>query len=116
MEHNMIIEDQDCLKIVESFDKTGFNYTLSLVNGKYKLTILYAIYRHKIIRFNSLQKYLNIISHKTLSSTLKELENDNLIKRKVYRRFLPGLNIPYLKKENPLYQYYIKCASGAKNI
>ena len=74
----MIIEDQDCLKIVESFDKTGFNYTLSLVNGKYKLTILYAIYRHKIIRFNSLQKYL--------------------------------------KKENPLYQYYIKCASGAKNI
>ena len=38
-------EEKDCLKEVESFDKTGFNYTLSLISGKYKLTVLYAIYR-----------------------------------------------------------------------
>ena len=35
-------EEKDCLKEVESFDKTGFNYTLSLISGKYKLTVLYA--------------------------------------------------------------------------
>lgn len=40
----MIIDEKDCLKEVESFDKTGFNYTLSLISGKYKLTVLYAIY------------------------------------------------------------------------
>ena len=45
----MATEETDCLNKVESFDKTGFNYTLSLVSGKYKLTVLYAIYRHNII-------------------------------------------------------------------
>ncbi len=117
MEHNMIIEDQDCLKIVESFDKTGFNYTLSLVNGKYKLTILYAIYRHKIIRFNRLQKYLNIISHKTLSSTLKELENDNLIKRKVYPQIPPRVEYSLSKKgESFIPILYKMCEWGEKYI
>ena len=72
----MIIDEKDCLKEVESFDKTGFNYTLSLISGKYKLTVLYAIYRHGVIRFNSLQRYLNMVSHKTLSVVLKELEKE----------------------------------------
>ena len=62
------LEEKDCLKEVESFDKTGFNYTMSKINGKYKLTVLYAIYKHKIIRFNELQRYLNMISHKTLNN------------------------------------------------
>ena len=54
-------DKRDCLKEVESFDKTGFNYTMSLFTGKYKLTVLYAIYRHETIRFNALQKYLNLL-------------------------------------------------------
>ena len=32
-------EEKDCLKEVESFDKTGFNYTLSLISGKYNTDI-----------------------------------------------------------------------------
>ena len=73
----MASNERDCLKEVESFDKTGFNYTMSLFTGKYNLTVLYAIYRHEVIRFNELQRYLNILSHKTLSNTLKELEKDD---------------------------------------
>ena len=45
----MATEETDCLKKVESFDKTGFNYTLSLVSGKYKLTVLYAIDRKSVV-------------------------------------------------------------------
>ena len=85
----MIIDEKDCLKEVESFDKTGFNYTLSLISGKYKLTVLYAIYRHGVIRFNSLQRYLNMVSHKTLSVVLKELEKDELIIRKEFPQIPP---------------------------
>ena len=40
----MKAKEKDCLKRVESFDKTGFNYTMSKISGKYKLTVLYAIY------------------------------------------------------------------------
>ena len=91
-------EEKDCLKEVESFDKTGFNYTLSLISGKYKLTVLYAIYRHKVIRFNSLQIYLNMVSHKTLSVVLKELEKDELILRKEFPQIPPKVEYSLSEK------------------
>ncbi len=91
-------EEKDCLKEVESFDKTGFNYTLSLISGKYKLTVLYAIYRHKVIRFNSLQRYLNMVSHKTLSVVLKELEKDELIIRKEFPQIPPKVEYSLSEK------------------
>ena len=91
-------EEKDCLKEVESFDKTGFNDTLSLISGKYKLTVLYAIYRHKVIRFNSLQRYLNMVSHKTLSVVLKELEKDELILRKEFPQIPPKVEYSLSEK------------------
>lgn len=110
------MQEKDCLKEVESFDKTGFNYTLSLVSGKYKLTVLYAIYRHKIIRFNQLQRYLNLISHKTLSVVLKELECDDLIIRKEYPQIPPKVEYSLSKKgESFIPVLYSMCEWGEKN-
>ena len=54
--------------------ETGFSYTLSLISGKYKMTILYALMEFGVVRFNELQRYIGTISYKTLSSTLKQLE------------------------------------------
>ncbi len=107
------MEEKDCLKNIESFEKTGFNYTLSLVSGKYKLTILYAIYRHKIIRFNELQRYLKLVSHKTLSNTLKELERDNLVARKEYPQVPPKVEYSLSKKgETFIHILYKMCEWG----
>ena len=58
----------------ENLSTTGFSYTLSLINGKYKMTIL---------------KYIGQISYKTLSSTLKELEADQLVHREEYPQIPP---------------------------
>lgn len=108
-------DKRDCLKVVESFDKTGFNYTLSLVNGKYKLTVLYAIYRHEIIRFNELQRYLNIISHKTLSNVLKELEKDDLVVRKEYPQIPPKVEYSLSQKGKSFIPIlYAMCEWGEK--
>lgn len=108
-------DNRDCLKEVESFDKTGFNYTLSLVNGKYKLTILYAIYRHSVIRFNELQRYLNIVSHKTLSNVLKELEHDNLIIRNEYPQIPPKVEYSLSDKGKTFIPIlYAMCEWGEK--
>ena len=68
---------------------TGFSYTLSLINGKYKMTILYALMEFKVVRFNELKRYVSGISYKTLSLTLKELEADGLIERKEYPQIPP---------------------------
>ena len=38
----------------ENLSTTGFSYTLSLINGKYKMTILYTLMEEKIYRTNFL--------------------------------------------------------------
>ncbi|MCH5269653.1 MAG: helix-turn-helix transcriptional regulator [Lachnospiraceae bacterium] len=73
----------------EHLETTGFSYTLSLINGKYKMTILYTLMEFGVVRFNEMKKYIGEISYKTLSSTLKELESDQLINRKEYPQIPP---------------------------
>ena len=70
-------------------EKTGFNYTMSLIQGKYKMFILYALMGYKVVRFNELKKYIKTISYKTLSTTLKELERDGLVLRREYPQIPP---------------------------
>ena len=69
--------------------ETGFSYTLSLINGKYKMTILYTLMEFGVVRFNEMKKYIGEISYKTLSVTLKELESDQLVHREEYPQIPP---------------------------
>ncbi|MBQ7883365.1 MAG: helix-turn-helix transcriptional regulator [Phascolarctobacterium sp.] len=73
----------------ETLKNTGFNYTLSLINGKYKMTILYTLMEFEIVRFNEMKRYIGDISYKTLSAALKEMEADHLIARKEYPQIPP---------------------------
>ena len=73
----------------ENLCDTGFSYTLSLINGKYKMTILYTLMEFGTVRFNELQKYIGSISYKTLSATLKELEADRLVHGEEYPQIPP---------------------------
>ena len=73
----------------ECIVNTGFSYTLSLINGKYKMTILYTLMEFGTVRFNEMKRYIGGISYKTLSSTLKELENDGLVHREEYPQIPP---------------------------
>lgn len=74
----------------ELMEKTGFAYTLSLISGKYKMIILYALAGSgPILRFNELKRHIDTISYRTLSLTLKELENDCLVIRNEYPQIPP---------------------------
>ena len=70
-------------------EETGFNYTMSLIQGKYKMFILYTLMEFGVVRFNEMHKYIGGITYKTLSSTLKQLEADGLIVRKEYPQIPP---------------------------
>lgn len=84
-------ENRDYKNCIASADlsATGFSYTLSLINGKYKMTILYTLMCFGVVRFNEMKKYIGNISYKTLSSTLKELEADQLVHREEYPQIPP---------------------------
>ncbi|OJT40136.1 winged helix-turn-helix transcriptional regulator [Serratia plymuthica] len=71
-------------------EQTGYGYTLSVINGKYKMIIMYWLAQYKpVLRFNELQRCIGTISYKTLSSTLKELERDGIVIRKEYPQIPP---------------------------
>lgn len=69
--------------------EAGFSYTLCLINGKYKMVILYCLMKFEIVRYNEIKRYIKSISHKTLSLTLKQLEADGLVYRKEYPQVPP---------------------------
>ena len=83
-------------------EETGFSYTMSLIQGKYKMFILYALMGYKIVRFNELKKYIGTISYKTLSSTLKELEADGLVHREEYPQIPPKVEYSLTKRGESL--------------
>jgi DNA-binding HxlR family transcriptional regulator len=79
--------------------ETGFGFTLSLIGGKYKMTVLYALYMSSDpIRYNQLKRMLGNISFKTLTNTLKELENDQLVNRKEYPQVPPKVEYSLTEK------------------
>jgi len=80
--------NKDCIGNCRLED-TGFNYTMSLIQGKYKMFILYTLMEFTVVRFNEMKKYIGGITYKTLSSTLKQLEADGLINRREYPQIPP---------------------------
>lgn len=72
-----------------NFEDTGFSYTMSLINGKHKMVILYCLMEYGPVRFNQMRRYLRSVTDRTLSSNLKELESDGLIVRQDYKEMPP---------------------------
>ena len=100
----------------ECLETTGFSYTLSLINGKYKMIILYTLMEFGVVRFNEMKKYIGIISYKTLSSTLKELEADKLINRKEYPQIPPKVEYSLTERGKTLIPILDSmCEWGDKN-
>ena len=86
----------------ENLNETGFSYTLSLINGKYKMTILYTLMEFGVVRFNEMKRYIGNISYKTLSVSLKELEADKLIHREDYPQIPPKVEYSLTKRGKSL--------------
>ena len=62
---------------------------LSRISDKWSLLILSTLNRNGIMRYKELNRAIPDISQKMLSSTLKRLEEDKLINRKMYREIPP---------------------------
>lgn len=103
------IEDAD-------FEQTGFSYTLSLIQGKYKMVILYCLMEFQPVRFNELRRYLKTVSDKTLSRALKELEADGLVWREAYPQIPPKVEYGLTERGASLMEVLdAMCAWGSKH-
>ncbi|MBC3846354.1 helix-turn-helix transcriptional regulator [Winogradskyella echinorum] len=67
--------------------------TMGVIGGKWKTVILFHL-RDKTLRYNELRKEMPSVTERTLSLQLKTLEEDGIIKRKVYTS-KPPLKVEY---------------------
>lgn len=81
-------------------EKCPARQILSTIGDKWSILVLILLDAKGTIRFNELAKYLEDISSKVLSQTLKSLENDGLVNRTVYPEVPPRVeyNLTELSK------------------
>ena len=84
------------------FEGTGYSYTMSLIQGKHKMVILYCLMEFQPVRFNEMRRYLGKISDKTLSVNLKELEADGLVERREYPQVPPKVEYRLIERGDSL--------------
>ncbi len=65
------------------------DYAFNRIGGKYKGRILWYLYEQETLRYGQLGRTMPDITTKMLTQTLRELEKDNLIVRKVYHEVPP---------------------------
>jgi len=70
-------------------DSEPFEYTLSIISGKWKMVIMFWLWSCGVMRYGELKKSISCITHKMLSSQLKELEANDIIIRKEYSQVPP---------------------------
>ncbi len=96
-----IDNQDDALKIkLESFFKKSLAFRkekgfcpvrdlLATFLDKWSLFIMYNLGYHEMLRFNQLKKYIPDISSRMLSVTLKRLEENEIISRRIYPEVPP---------------------------
>ena len=67
--------------------------TMGIIGGKWKTVILYHLIGGSL-RYNELRKEMPTVTERTLSLQLKTLEEDGIVKRKVYTS-KPPLKVEY---------------------
>lgn len=63
--------------------------SLKVIEGKWKLPILWVLAQNGTLRYNELKKYIEGITNMMLTSSLKELEKDGIVDRVQYNEIPP---------------------------
>jgi DNA-binding HxlR family transcriptional regulator len=65
------------------------DYAFKRIGGKYKGRILWYLHNQTVMRYGELRKAFTDITPKMLTQTLRELEDDKLVKRQIYHQVPP---------------------------
>lgn len=98
-------------------NKEPFEYTLSMISGKWKLKIIYLLACTAPVRYGVLKKNIDGITHKMLSAQLKELQKDGIIERHEYPQVPPKVEYFLTSRGKSLIPIVMSmCAWGKEHI
>lgn len=81
-----------------SFDNCPLTFALSLIGGKWRLPIIWALNKNGTMRYNELKGSIHGITNMMLTQSLKELESFDIISRKQFMEVPP--RVEYSLTEN----------------
>ncbi|GAA2095002.1 helix-turn-helix domain-containing protein [Streptomyces albiaxialis] len=67
----------------------GIDAAIDVVGGKWKVLILWALHAEGTCRFGQLKREIPGVTEKVLTSHLRELEADGIVRREVYEERVP---------------------------
>lgn len=108
----MKIEEKNLGRFVE----TGcpFRNILDRFGDKWSLLVIYTLSKNEKLRFSELNKEIDGISQKMLTVTLRTLEADGLIDRKIYAQVPPKVEYKLTKLGTSLVPMIIDLANWAE--
>ena len=92
---------------------TSAKEVVNRIGDKWSLLVLLVLEEGGIMRFNELGSTIGIISQKMLTVTLRTLEADDLIKRKVYAQIPPKVEYELTSRGKSLLPHLHKLVSWA---
>ncbi|MFT7839560.1 helix-turn-helix domain-containing protein [Saccharothrix sp. BKS2] len=69
--------------------RCGLDAAMTVIEGKWKVSILWALGEHPCCRFGRLRRLLPGVTEKVLASHLREMERDGLVRREVHDEVPP---------------------------
>ncbi len=75
---------------------------LARIGDKWSLLVLFTLHQNGTMRFNFLQKAIPDISQKMLTVTLRMLEEDGYVNRKIYAQVPPRVEYSLTERANTL--------------
>jgi DNA-binding HxlR family transcriptional regulator len=67
----------------------GVTDALAIIDGRWKLVILFHLFGGKVLRFSELERAIAGVSQKMLTQQLRQLERDGVVERIVYAEVPP---------------------------
>src|SRR4029434_10569004 len=67
----------------------GVEQAFKILEGRWKLLILFHLFGGKILRFSELERAIPAISQKMLIQQLRQMENDGMVRRIVHHQVPP---------------------------
>jgi len=68
---------------------SGVEEAIKLLEGRWKLLILFHLFGGKVLRFSELERAIPAISQKMLIQQLRQMENDGIVRRIVHPQVPP---------------------------
>lgn len=107
--------DEKILKKYGNADKCPVRNVIDRLGDKWSVLVLMLLEETQVLRFNEIFSYIQTISQKMLSVTLKSLEADGLVQRTVYPQIPPKVEYELTERGRSLLPHLHQLASWANN-